>query len=1820
MISHHGIGRFSAWGRTLAIVGMWLVAASTAIGQTYSPQFLPTGPWASASAAAISGGGQVVVGAVWTASQAHSEAVLWRNGVLTSLHPPGFLNSNCYGVSKDGSMQVGGGELPGHLGRALMWEGSAGTVRDLTPSEVTSCYLLGISDDGSSQLGWGEVCNQYTCGSIYARLWSGTPQSAQILRQWYNITYAGGISGDGRTQVGTSYDNNSHYRAVAWFGSLEGTVLHAAPYAWTFANATSYDGSIQVGQGRLPDGLTPYRALVWHSTPESVQELLPSGFSDSDALAISRDGRFVVGFAWNIIGGGDYPEAVVWDLTTGASLNLHDFLPAQFTSSTGLRWSQAVGVDDAGNVLGNAYDFSTDRSMPLVWRRSGAPSVQPLVASPTAVPANNAATSSLTLHYRQPNGTPIPDRLIRFSSNRSGDSFSSTTATTDSDGEASVTVRSGVAGVSTYTCRDMTVGQDIPASAQVTFFSPGSMPVIESVQRSLRDGAFLKSIPMNNTVTVRVADWRGAPGRVEFSLNGAPRVVQATGNSVGTTYNMGTDLLYSLEGRWNELRITAFNAAGVPSVSKIVRWCGVALPPAIQPAFWVPLPGSNPKVEISVDGKLKATFLLKWPQEPTNAATHVQAPFPLMGDKVWGKENATFDVELALVLEPISYPRETLRGSAVLTAGATIANKYSRNGQMPVHRVSVASLTWDVRGSVAGTFDFVPKFGLRQLELRMDSDIGFDTPDILPMIPALQVFAPVLDLYGHFVASANGSAVFSDLTGTFGYRDSSFTLGISGSVVLALDREFSRFVSAGIEGGLKPSTMLQLPGNAANANNFNGVPFIHQVALDIFLNGFIDVNLWWLDYHFHFEALNAHYAYPNQGNRPEKSGSGKAKSRWSAPNRSYLATYGKYHQLVHEGAKYPFPPKGQNGAEDADDWDVREQRLIANTFPYAHPALAYSDGMAVILYSWDRPSLPSHQSTEVRSLIETPSGWEDIEVTNDTALDSQPQVAVDSLGRIVAVWTRIETALPNEQPSGRIPKSEIAYSVFDPGTRTWSAPALMTTDQQMDFNPTLAKGADGQLYLTWLKSPDNVFPTEFENPIVPHTDIFVARWDGAQFVDASRAVPRANTQEYVGTAITTTSSPMLVWSVDADANTATHDGRLMFSYWNGTGWTSPSLVPETDTLTNGSPALNMGLGDVPALFFVRSDVPYPQQPEHTVEKLYVKTYQQGAWSSALEVAVADRLSDIGVVATPDGKVSAIWSASSANTVDLWTTVFDPITQTYGAPVRLTDDPGHELQVSPAWDPLGNPSAVFIRRTLTAEDRVVRDGLGNPYTLPVLVPGAADLYLLNHRPRPDLALGDEDVLLDPANAGPGANVTMTASVHNLRALGAGDVRVGFYDGDPGAGGALIGIVALTPNPLPGGGSGTASMNWTVPNDGMVHTVYAKADPEGLITETDEGNNTGSYKLLQLDFAAIAPSVRQYLPDGKVLLNFGVKNPSTVSVLGTVTYQLWKGDAGTGELLTTGTLTAPSPGQEALGNFAWEPGGIAPGAYELTLVIDPEDEFPNEDPENNTASGQVLLLADLAINLADATLDIGEGRIGIAGVTVLNLGWTGAQNVQVEVFDRDPSIQKARLLGSTVVADLPRGGDARVLIPVELPAPFGQSGDLWVVVNREGAIPEVRSDNNYLLFSLAPYFLFPATAEVRVGQLVSGGLPELTSSDDTYVVVSPDAAGRVQLEVSAVSPQVHPGNLEFHLEGHATGSSLELTVELFDSAIGQWVAFETWPSPTEDQSFLISLRNSGPDHFVDPVSHQMRARITWSPVGAPTQGWVARIDRAVWRIWP
>jgi murein tripeptide amidase MpaA len=172
----------------------------------------------------------------------------------------------------------------------------------------------------------------------------------------------------------------------------------------------------------------------------------------------------------------------------------------------------------------------------------------------------------------------------------------------------------------------------------------------------------------------------------------------------------------------------------------------------------------------------------------------------------------------------------------------------------------------------------------------------------------------------------------------------------------------------------------------------------------------------------------------------------------------------------------------------------------------------------------------------------------------------------------------------------------------------------------------------------------------------------------------------------------------------------------------------------------------------------------------------------------------------------------------------------------------------------------------------------------------------DVQIIIDPDLPDLTLWSNDIGFSNPTPNEGDIVTIDATVYNVGTVDdAVGVEIGFYDGDPAAGGALIGITPATPSTIPAGNnSGWGSVAWNTAGEAGYHDIYVVADPQHTIPELTDANNTRSRSIIVAGY-----NVDLECPDNEHVIQAGM----------TTDYQIYVTNTGT--MTDTITLTINNP---------------------------------------------------------------------------------------------------------------------------------------------------------------------------------------------------------------------------------------------------------------------------------------------------------------------
>ena len=306
----------------------------------------------------------------------NTHALSWPRAdpsAAVDLNPAGYVFSVINGISGGNRVGWGHGASNEH---ALLWPQSSSTPIDLHPAQFT--YTFARSGYGDEQVGLS-LNGRYGTGT-HALVWHGSPSSVVDLHPTAGFKESAAFATNGAQQAGYGFTTGGQQHALLWSGTAA-SAIDLNPRDATSSIVTGLSHDLQMGSAGAIIGRS--HATLWTGSAESAVDLHPAGFDSSGIF--STNGTVHVGSG--IVAGTDVSHALVWN-GTNPPLDLHQFLPPQFTSS------MARGVDEFGHVVGVA--FIGQRGHAVMW-----------VPEPSATAAIAAGTMLTGLRRRARSRRPL---------------------------------------------------------------------------------------------------------------------------------------------------------------------------------------------------------------------------------------------------------------------------------------------------------------------------------------------------------------------------------------------------------------------------------------------------------------------------------------------------------------------------------------------------------------------------------------------------------------------------------------------------------------------------------------------------------------------------------------------------------------------------------------------------------------------------------------------------------------------------------------------------------------------------------------------------------------------------------------------------------------------------------------------------------------------------------------------------------------------------------------------------------------------------------------------------------------------------------------------------------------------------------------------------------------------------------------------------------------------------------------------------------------------------------------------------------------------
>jgi len=680
--------------------------------------------------------------------------------------------------------------------------------------------------------------------------------------------------------------------------------------------------------------------------------------------------------------------------------------------------------------------------------------------------------------------------------------------------------------------------------------------------------------------------------------------------------------------------------------------------------------------------------------------------------------------------------------------------------------------------------------------------------------------------------------------------------------------------------------------------------------------------------------------------------------------------------------------------------------LATNVYTYTEPSLAVdpATGHALLLWVYDDPAQPVGQSLHLYY-----SHWDGVAwskpsaLTNTPRMDGAPQVAWTRDGKAVAVWQRLNATVPATATwtADTASKFEIATATYDEATGTWSPTSLLTNNMALDVTPRLVRNGAGDLMAVWHQNQSALISGDAGHP----DRIMVAFYHNGTWTTPVAAVDGIPGLLDLAGGYGADAATIAYTYPVTPTGSVTPTLELFTSRWDGTAWSAP--VQQTDTvLGNRSPQVAYDASNQPVVVW------------RSQQRLRLRNLDTGG-EALLDLPTAlNSVDEFQVVQDGADNIAAVFTAKAPEH-NLFVSYYDRVHNLWGNPTRLTNDTSDERYPSAGMDSGGRLLAAYASTAITPVTSTAVIS-GETFTYAVPTPGQTDLLTLSHVFVKDLSLHDSDLALSTDHPAPGQGVVVSATVHNSGDLPLDDVAVGFYDGDPAVGGALIGTDILTTT-LAGGFTATLTMPYTPPATGGAHTIYAVADPMNSLHKADKTDTTARIMAFGPDLRILDAAVDPW-GGSTVGLETLIRNIGT-SVASTSTLSFYA-DAITGTLEVTDTVPTLVPGQVVTLTTPWDYGTLPAGTHQLVAAVD-RSAFPGASTRVSVYTTTLTVAPDLSVNPYELLASsLPDGRVAITA-TVHNIGSVTSPPTDIAIYVDTPFSNTTTVTTGTLPSLTPAG---------------------------------------------------------------------------------------------------------------------------------------------------------------------------------------------------
>ncbi|HOJ10961.1 MAG TPA: Ig-like domain-containing protein, partial [Clostridiales bacterium] len=617
--------------------------------------------------------------------------------------------------------------------------------------------------------------------------------------------------------------------------------------------------------------------------------------------------------------------------------------------------------------------------------------------------------------------------------------------------------------------------------------------------------------------------------------------------------------------------------------------------------------------------------------------------------------------------------------------------------------------------------------------------------------------------------------------------------------------------------------------------------------------------------------------------------------------------------------------------------------MMENIYPHAETQLVRNQDELWLVWSDDNPARDAVNRTQLRySVLKDDGMWsEPVWIGDDGTADFTPAVAAAGNGALMA-WHNIRKSVTEEEGlAGMLENSEISVteSVY---TADGISPNIitLTNDDFIDHSPKLAADGDKAL-LVWTKSESMGFSIGDEEVSESEkgNQLYFSAWNSGTW-SAPESIGDASSTVLDSSLAMGGDKGLLLYTLDMDNDLFTFEDREVFArLYEEEAW-SEAIQLTSNTFDDSAPKAVYADGQWFITWLQEGDILYKVGLNGETKAEERLKNIQGDYQLAAKSGTRPLIS---LVYMQPGENKAVGISSS---------FYDLDNGQWGADVSLAAGNKYADAISVVFTEDGKLKVAFSQAEIITEAvPMTVDDVEQLVEQPN-ISNKVDMKLLTYTPVHDVALLKEDgIFLSKEFPLPGTVTTVYATLRNEGDF-AENARIRIYDGNPDAGGELIGEA---PSQLiPARSSEEVEIAWLVgPEERDTYDLYAVVQPSEGVQEINTDNNTLNLEFSTADLSITGLTCENMAKDD-YLVTVTIANSGGKTLEGATVVMENVND---GRILETTSLKPIEPGQQTVLTTMVSSTGLArdvKGQINLRICVNPPEGVKEDFTENNIRS--------------------------------------------------------------------------------------------------------------------------------------------------------------------------------------------------------------------------------------------------------------------------